>query len=105
MLNKILRLFLNEFGKTVYDAAVNTGFTTSTFYNRNYPDFHINVNGVKVKVEFGCIEVAHQRLPRSNVLYTLMKRLNKKKQADIKKRQAMEAYQEALKAVKGNQEK
>lgn len=110
MINRILaKLFLNEFDKTLYKAARDGHMSASTFFNRDYPDFNIKVNGVLVKVELGRIEIhnggTHTLLPKSPLLYTLLKRLYKQRKVAEKKRQEVEAYQAALNAIKGNDKK
>ena len=55
--------------------------------------------------EVNRIEVAQQYLPRSGVLYWLLKRIYKQNRRAAKNRQAREAYQHALDAIKGNDKK
>lgn len=105
MINRIARMFLGKFEKTVYDAAVANGLTTSTFYSSHFPDFIVKVNDVRVKVEVDRIEVAQQYLPRNSVLYWLLKRVYKQKRRAEKNRQAKQAYQNALDAIKANDKK
>lgn len=105
MINRIARMFLGKFEKAVYDAAVANGLTTTTLYSEHFPIFIIKVNDVRVKVEDSRIEVAQQCLPRSKVLYWLLKRIYKQKHGDVKARQRMEAYQAALDAIKANDKK
>lgn len=105
MLNSILRLFLGKFEKTVYDTAVTNGFNVSSFYNMEWPDFVIKVNDARVKVESNRIEVNGNSLPHSDILYIMLKRLNKKRKKLEKANQTKQAYQYALDAIKANDKK